>query len=198
MISIISSILSRVLFSNSNIVITISLALIGFIFPLLWLRSLILKRSKEIINELPRILDLLTLSVEAGLDFISAISRIVEKGDRSILIFELKHMLGLIRLGQTRSEALIELRQRLAHSAIHSFVGMLLQADRLGTPIGPVLRAHAGMLRTEQFQRAEKAGVIASQKLLVPLIFCIMPAVFIIVFGPLLVMWRSGYFERLF
>lgn len=172
--------------------------LAGFFYPLIWLRSLKAKRRKEISYGLPLVLDLLTLSVEAGLDFISATNRIVEKSEGSLMAAELGRMLSQIKLGKSRAEALLEFKQRLAHPSIDSFVAMLIQAQRLGASIGPILKAHALKLRSDRFQQAEKAGVVAAQKLLVPLIFCIMPAVFIVVFGPILVMWKTGVFERMF
>jgi tight adherence protein C len=180
-------------------VLSISCALVaGFFFPLIWLRAERVKRDTEILRQLPSVLDMLTLSVEAGLDFLSASGRIVQRGSSSAVTVELGRMLNEIRLGSTKKEALLQFKKRLANNAVDSFVAMLIQADRLGSSIGPVLRAHSSKLRTERFQRAERAGVVAAQKVLIPLVFLIMPAVFIVVFGPLLVMWKTGTFERLF
>lgn len=186
---------SCIFFAFSFLTLFIAAAL-GFLFPVVWLCSLKKARHKEITYHLPLVLDMLTLSVEAGLDFISAASRIVEKGRRSVITVELGRMLGQIKLGKGREEALMDFKGRMSHPSIDSFVAMLLQAHRLGASIGPILAAHADKLRTDRFQLAEKAGGAAAQKMLIPLIFCIMPAVFVVIFGPLIVMWRNGTFGR--
>lgn len=159
----------------------------GLLYPFCWLRREICKRREEIINTFPNIVDVLTLSVEAGLDFISAISRLVMKHRSNALVFELEKMLSEIKIGLSRGEALKRFSQRCNASAITSFASLLIQADRLGSSIGPILRAQSDKLRYERFQRAERGGVIAAQKVLVPLVFFIMPAVFIVIFGPILI-----------
>lgn len=198
LMSLLFAVAAALIFFKISLILILISALLGFGYPFLWLRSLKKERADEIAHNLPIILDLLTLSVEAGLDFMSAVARIVERGGRSVVTAELGRMLGEVKIGRSRSDALIEFKERLECSAVNSVIMMLLQAEKLGASIGPILKAHSAKLRSERFQAAEKAGIKASQKLLVPLIFCIMPAVFIIIFGPLLVMWRSGTFEMMF
>ncbi len=163
------------------------LPLLGFFAPEFWLLELQKKRRRAIFQALPYTIDLLTLSVEAGLDFIAAIQRVTSRSKTNPLIEELKVMLGEISLGTSRADALRHLAARLQMEEINSFTTLLIQADQLGASIGPVLRAQADSLRTSRFQKAEIAGARASQLILFPMIFCIFPAVFIIVIGPLIV-----------
>lgn len=160
---------------------------VGFYFPNIWLNSIISKRRKEILLAFPSFVDNLTLTVEAGLDFIAAVNRIVQKMKPSPLREELSLMLSEIRLGSTRARALRQLSKRINIPEIKTFTSVLIQADRLGTSIGKVLRVQAERIRRERFETAERKGALASQKLLFPLVFFIMPAVFIVVFGPLIV-----------
>lgn len=165
-----------------------------------FVRRIVLKRRRmdEVSRELPYVLDLLSLSVEAGLDFISAIDRIVRTGRKTVITDELRTLLDEIRLGKSRLDAIRAFGERLDHPAVRSFVGTLVQADRLGVPISKILMSHSEKLRSERLCRVERLGVKASQKLLFPLVFCIMPAVFVVIFGPLVVMWKNGTFERIF
>src|SRR5207302_11160008 len=97
-----------------------------------------------------------------------------------------------IQGGTTRAQSLRNFAYRINMSETSSFAALLIQADRLGASIGPVLRAQSDLLRTQRFQRAEKAGAAATQKLLFPLVLCIMPAVFIVIFGPILLNFIYG------
>lgn len=144
------------------------------------------KRARElaIVKALPGAVDMLTLAVEAGLDFVAALQRVMEKGASGPLKEEISSILNDIRLGASRSGALRTFGQRIRVPEVVSFVGVLVQADRLGASIGEVLRAQADRMRSERFQRAEKAGAAASQKLLVPLALFIFPAVLIVLIGP--------------
>jgi tight adherence protein C len=96
-------------------------------------------------------------------------------------------MLNEISLGTSRAEALRKLAERVRMEEVSSFTTLLIQADQLGASIGPVLRAQADSLRIHRFHRAEMKGARAAQMILFPLVFCIFPAIFIIILGPLLV-----------
>ena len=159
--------------------------LLGFMYPDIWLNGRIAERHAKIFRAMPYVMDLLTLSVEAGLDFVSGIAKVVEKARPSPLIEELSFYLHEIQVGTTRSQALRNLSYRVNMQEISSFSALLIQADQLGASIGPVLRAQSDLLRTKRFQLAEKKGAAATQKLLFPLVLCIMPAVFIVIFGPI-------------
>ena len=153
--------------------------------PCLWLRDRIRARRRAIVRALPWALDLLTLSVEAGLDFTAALAKVVEKIRRGPLGDELALAIQELRLGKTREEALRNLARRAGIAPLASFVQALVQADRLGTPLSGVLRVLSSQMRTERTQRAEKLANEAPVKLLFPLVLCIFPTLFLMLFGPL-------------
>ncbi|MFH1653385.1 MAG: type II secretion system F family protein [Pseudomonadota bacterium] len=177
--------------------LSLGMLILGFYFPRLWINSIIQKRRNQIILEFPPFVDNLTLTVEAGLDFIAAVNRIAQKMRPSPLREEVSRMLSEIQLGRTRAQALKSMSLKVGSTEISTFVSVLVQADRLGTSIGKALRIQAERLRRERFESAERKGAIASQKLLFPLVFFIMPAVFIVVFGPILVKLLTGGLEGL-
>lgn len=170
------------------------LASAGFFFmaPDLFLRDLVTRRQRLILRGLPFSVDLLTLCVEAGLDFSAGLARVVEKGRPGPLRDELSVMLRDIRLGMTRADALRGLAERCDMVEITSFTSVLIQADQLGASIGPVLRAQSERMRVERFQRAEKKGAEASTKILFPLVLFILPATFIIIVGPVILRFIYG------
>jgi tight adherence protein C len=159
--------------------------LLGAACPLLWLRDRIRTRTQSIVRSLPWAVDLLTLSVEAGLDFTAALAKVVEKGRRGPLADELSVAIKELRLGKTREEALRNLARRAGVGALSSFVQALAQADRMGTPLGKVLRILSTQMRVERTQRAEKLANEAPVKLLLPLILFIFPTLFLVLFGPI-------------
>lgn len=158
--------------------------ILGFFLPDIWLKEKTNHRRSQIIRALPYSMDLLTLSVESGLDFISAISRMTQKADDNELHREFKQMLREIRLGTSRSDALRKLAQRLQVEEVTSLSSLLVQTDQLGASVGQILRAQSEQLRTKRFQAAEIAGARASQLILFPLIFCILPAAILVLLGP--------------
>jgi tight adherence protein C len=162
------------------------------------LRSRARTRREAFERELPFALDLLTLCVEAGLDFGAAIARVASRARKGPLARELAHLDAALRMGMPRCEALAALGQRSATPLLAVLCAMLIQADRVGSGVAPVLRAHAARLRSSRFARAERCGALAAQKALVPLIVCIMPATFVIVFGPLFVRVAIGGAAALF
>ncbi len=159
--------------------------LLALVYPLIWLREQIKRRQLKIGRELPFSLDLLTLSVEAGLDFNGALGKVVEKGRPGPLPDELALVLKELRMGRSREEALKELVPRTDLASIRSFVTALVQADRMGTSLGKILRLQASQLRIERTQRAEKLAGEAPVRMLFPLIACVFPTVFLVLFGPI-------------
>lgn len=155
-------------------------------------------RCAEIERALPTTMDMLTLSVEAGLDFGQAISRIASASKANALTRELERLIAELKLGVARSDALARMARRIRVPSFKALVSTLIQADRFGAPIGPTLRAHAERVRGERMMRAEKAGAMAAQKALIPLIVCIMPVTFIVIFGPLVAQYLTGGFDQLF
>jgi tight adherence protein C len=160
-------------------------AAFGATYPLIWLRDKVRARHFAITRALPYNLDLLTLSVEAGLDFAAALGKVVEKGRKGPLADELSFTLKELKLGKTREEALRNLSARVELPTMTSFVHALVQADKMGTPLGKILRILSTQMRIERTQRAEKLANEAPVKLLLPLIGFIFPTIFIMLFGPI-------------
>lgn len=162
----------------------VALLALGSFFPDMWLSGLVSARQDSIRKSMPYVMDLLTLSVEAGLDFVAGVYKVCEKAKSGPLIDELAYTLREIQVGASRQQALRNLAVRTDMQEMRSFSALLIQADILGASIGPVLRAQSDLLRTQRFQAAERAGAYAATKLLFPLIMFIMPAVFVVIFGP--------------
>jgi tight adherence protein C len=157
---------------------------VGFIYPDLWINGLITARHKLVIKALPFVVDLLALSTEAGLDFIGAIQKVVEKAAPSPFIDELTQVLKEIKVGSSRAEALREMAFRINMQEVNSFVAVLVSADQMGASIGKVLRQQSEQIRTLRFLRAEKAGAVAAQKLMFPTFALILPAILIVMLAP--------------
>jgi len=156
------------------------------VYPSLWLRSALAARHRRIQRSLPFVLDLLTLSVEAGMDFMMAMQRNVERLGADPLGEELIRAIREIQLGKTRREALRSMSARVGLPDLRSVVNALVQADELGVSIGSILRIQAEQIRQRRFERAEKLANEAPVKMLFPLMFFIFPAVFLILLGPIL------------
>jgi tight adherence protein C len=162
--------------------------------PWQWLRAALKDRQQSIEAALPFVLDLLTLSVEAGLDFMTSIQRIVERRAIDPLTEELVRVFREVLLGKTRKEALKDMAERVGQDDLNTVVHALVQADELGVSIGSMLRIQADQMRTRRFQRAEKRANEAPVKMLFPLVAFIFPAVFLVLLGPVLVqILRSGF-----
>jgi tight adherence protein C len=166
--------------------------LTGFVLPLVWLRDGVKRRHLRISRDLPFQLDLLTLAVEAGLDFVAALAKVVDRGRDGPLRDELALVLKEIRMGKTREEALRGLAERSGHPALSAFAGALIQADRMGANLGGVLRVQASQLRNERSQRAEKLAGEAPVKMLLPLVLFLFPTVFLVLLGPIVFALATG------
>ncbi len=173
-------------------VLVLVLALIGYFYPRIWLRDQVVKRHHQITRALPYNLDLLTLSVEAGLDFTGALGKVVQKGKPGALQDEFGLVLKQLKMGKTREEALKSMMYRVDLPSLTQFVTALIQADRMGTSLGKVLRIQSTQLRIERSQRAEKLANEAPVKMLFPLVACIFPTVFIVLFAPIIYQFVSG------
>ncbi len=167
------------------------LGLFGIYFPLHFVSTEKKRRYQSVIVDLPYFIDILALSTEAGLDFIGAIQRVVDKAENSVLANEFGQVLQDIKLGQSRAQALKGMAARLDMSEITSFIAVLVDADATGASIGDVLKQQSVQMRVERFTRAEKAGARASQAILIPLMLFILPAVFIMVFGPVVLQFMG-------
>lgn len=174
-------------FFSENVLV---LSLLGvswfYIYPLVWLRGALKRRHLEIMRSLPFVLDLLTLSVEAGMDFMSALQRNCERRKLDALNEELIRMTKEIQVGTPRRVALRNMADRCRQPDLKSVAHALIQADELGVSIGSILRIQSEQLRGRRFDRAEKLANEAPVKMLGPLMLCIFPAVFVILLGPIL------------
>jgi tight adherence protein C len=168
------------------------LAFFGGYAPILVARQERRVREVSVRADLPFFTDLLALSTEAGLDFIGAIQRIADKAEGSALGSEFQIVLKDIKLGSSRADAMRGLAKRLDMSEITSFVAVLIDADATGASISQVLKDQSVQIRLERFVRAEKAGAQASQAIMLPLIMFIVPAVFLVVFGPVAIQFMKG------
>ena len=158
-------------------------ALLGFAFPLLVLRSRAAQRQERMLKLLPDTLDLLTACVEAGLSLDYAFQRVVER-QRGPVADELNRMLREKALGQTRREALTAMAERINLPDVNVFVQSVVQAETQGTSIAGVLRTQSRQLRIRRRQRAEEAAQKAGPKMVFPLVFFVMPSLFIVILGP--------------
>jgi tight adherence protein C len=166
-------------------------AALGFLGPEFWLGSQIRKRSMAMILQLPDALDLLTISVEAGLGFDAALAKVVEKMEGP-LVNEFRQALAEIRMGRTRRDALRDIVGRAEAQPVANFIGAIVQAEQLGVPIAKVLQIQSQQLRIERRQRAEEAAAKAPVKMLFPMVGCIFPTIFIVILGPAVIAVMSG------
>ena len=162
-------------------------ALIGAFLPWSWLHDRAQRRLRVLARTLPFYLDILTLAVEAGANVTSALQHAVDKGPGGPLADELQRVLRDVRAGRTRAEAMRALSDRLALPAIANWVGAVLAAEKQGASLGPILRSQAEQRRLERFVRAEQLAMKAPVKMLFPLVACIFPCTFVIVFFPIAV-----------
>lgn len=160
--------------------------LTGLLAGKYYLTARIRKRQEAIQKELPEVLDLLTVSVDAGLGFDAALSRVVEKSSGE-LCDELRKTLKEIQMGKSRRQALKDLGERTGVEDLLTFVGSMIQADQLGVSISKVIRTQAGQIRQKKRQRVEEKAMKAPVKMLIPLVLFIFPTIFIVLLGPALI-----------
>lgn len=161
-------------------------AVIGFLAPLFVLRRASKNRQLAFWKALPDSLDLLTTCVEAGLSLDFAFQRVADRQKGPVGI-EISRMLREKALGQTRKEALSGMAERIDVPDVHVFVHSVIQAETLGTSIAQVLRTQARQLRMRRRQRAEQVARQAAPKMVFPLVFCVLPSLFIVVLGPIVI-----------
>ena len=155
----------------------------GVFLPVLWLRSAAGRRMHEVQRALPDALDMLTIGVEAGLAFESALLQVSRKWDNA-LSHELRRTVAEMRVGTPRDAALQRLADRTAVPDLRTFVAVLIQSNQLGVSIAKVLHDQAAQMRVKRRQRAQELAQQASVKLVFPLVFLIFPTMFIVILGP--------------
>jgi tight adherence protein C len=164
-----------------------ALGVIGFFGPDFWLSRRIKKRQKAILLAIPDSLDLLTISVKAGLGFDAALAKVVEK-TKTPVAEEFQRALAEIRVGKARRDALRDVVARTQVGALTNFIGAIIQAEQLGVSISKVLMVQSEQLRIERRQRAEEMAAKAPIKMLFPLVGCIFPSMFIVILGPAIIL----------
>ena len=158
----------------------------GYTIPEFWLGGRVRARQKAILLQIPDALDLLTISVRAGLGFDGALGKVVEKL-KGPLTDEFRRALAEIRVGKTRRDALRDIVPRTEVPALSNFIGAVIQAEQLGVSISKVLQVQSEQLRIERRQRAEEMAAKAPIKMLFPLVGCIFPSLFIVILGPAII-----------
>lgn len=154
-----------------------------YLLPKLYLKQMIQDRQKEIEKSLPDVIDLLTVSIEAGLSFDGAMAKLVEKMS-GVLVSEFAVVLKEMRMGVSKRDALKSMIERVPVANLITFVGAILQADQLGVSVGNVLRIQSNIMRQKRRQRASELAMKAPIKMLFPMIFFILPTIFIVLLGP--------------
>ncbi len=160
---------------------------VGYIAPEFWLGRRVRARQKSIILQIPDALDLLTISVRAGLGFDAALGKVVEKM-QGALVDEFRRALAEVRVGKARRDALRDIVPRTEVPALTNFIGAIIQAEQLGVSISKVLQVQSEQLRIERRQRAEEQAAKAPIKMLFPLVGCIFPSLFIVILGPAIIL----------
>jgi tight adherence protein C len=167
------------------------MAFLGFFLPIIWLGSRISRRQDEVVKTLPDALDLLTISVEAGLPFDGAMQKVAEKWDNEISK-AFARMLNEMRVGKSRRDALRDMSDRLDVPDVTSFVAALVQADQLGISIAKVLRIQSEQMRIKRRQRAEEKAQQAPIKMLIPMTFLIFPTILVVILGPAVLVLKDS------
>ena len=158
----------------------------GFYLPFMILKRKIKSRRRSMVRDLPDVLDLLTVSVEAGLGFDGALHKLSEKM-KGALVEEFSRLLNEMRVGVPRRTALLAMSSRCNIEDVSVFTTSLVQADQLGVSIGNVLRVQSAAMREKRRQRAQEAAMKAPVKMLLPLVMFIFPTIFVILLGPAMI-----------
>lgn len=161
-------------------------AIIGYVLPEEFLKAKWNIRRKAVMKNLPDTLDLLTVSVEAGLSFDGALVKVVEKSDH-VLADEFKKVISETQMGKSRREALRDMSERLNVDELSAFINSLIQADTLGVSVSKVLRIQSQQIRQKQRQMVEEKAMKAPVKMLIPMVLFIFPTIFIVLLGPAMI-----------
>ena len=169
-----------------NVFLALGMAALGYLLPSMVLGRQAKKRQHRIRLSLADVLDLLVVSVEAGLGLDQALQRVGEElaSTHQDLSDELRLVNLEMRAGKARSEALRNLADRTGVDDLSSLAAMLIQTDKFGTSVAQSLRVHSDTLRTKRRQRAEEAAAKTGVKMVFPLVFCIFPAIWVVTIGP--------------
>lgn len=167
-------------------------SVLGFIYPDIWIKGKIQQRKEQVTAAMPFIVDMLALSVEAGLDFVAAMQKVIDKAKPSPLVEEFETLIKETKIGASRAEALRSLSWRVDTIQVSSFCATLIAADSVGANIAPILKTLSGEMRQKRSADAEKKGATAATKILFPMMFLILPAVGLIIMGPIILELMMG------
>jgi tight adherence protein C len=166
-------------------------AILGYYLPVIWLKQLVDGRRAEIQKSLPDAMDLLVIAVDAGLGFDSALTRVTEKY-KNALSQEFAKMLREVSLGRPRLEAMDEMGRSTGVEDLHNFIQAIIQSEQFGTGIAKILRLQADEMRRKRRQRAQEKAAQATLKMLLPMVGCIFPTLWIVLLGPaILILMKS-------
>jgi tight adherence protein C len=177
---------------KSDPLILLSVIAVGYIIPDFYVKRKVAKRKYAIARRLPEAIDLLGLCIEAGLDFVNAVKWVIERTPHSPIIEELTLVVEEIKWGKPRIQALKDMSRRLEIPEMSSFVQTIIQAERMGTPVAEAFAILSEDARSQRFHRGERIALQAPIKILLPLIFFIMPVIGIVVGGPILLQFMQG------
>ncbi len=165
---------------------------VGFFLPdfLMWQK--VKRKKEEIVRCFPETVDLLHMCINAGVDLMAAIKWVIEKSTFNPFIEQLGVILSEVQVGKPRSESLRDWAKRLQLTDISSFSRVIVQAERMGTPVEEAFKNLSDDTRDRRFQNGERFAIKASLKILFPLVFCILPAIMIIVAGPIIIKFSQG------
>src|SRR5215469_8395056 len=174
------------LIAQSGVILAVAVAVgavIGLYAPMYWLRFRLNSRREEIRADLPDVIDVLVVCVEAGLTFEAAMEKVVEKFDHG-LAEEFGRVMQEMRLGRPRLDALNDMGARTGVEELNNFVQAIIQSDQLGSPIGKILRIQSDEMRLRRMVLAQERGARASLKMLLPMLGCSFPTLWVILLGP--------------
>jgi tight adherence protein C len=179
---------------GSPVALVISIAvgfILGYYLPVIWLKQLVDRRRAEIQKGLPDAMDLMVIAVDAGLGFDAALTRVTEKY-KNALSEEFAKMLREVSLGRPRPEAMDDLGRSSGVDDLHNFVQAVIQSEQFGTGIGKILRLQADEMRRKRRQRAQERAAQATLKMMLPMVGCIFPTLWIVLLGPaILILMKS-------
>ncbi|HXD82215.1 MAG TPA: type II secretion system F family protein [Candidatus Acidoferrum sp.] len=158
-------------------------AILGFYLPVLWLKQKVDARRAEIQKGLPDAMDLLVIAVDAGLGFDAALARVTDKY-KNALSDEFAKVLREVSLGRPRLEAMDEMGRSSGVEDLHNFIQAIIQSEQFGTGIGKILRIQADEMRRKRRQRAQEKAAQATLKMMLPMVGCIFPTLWIVLLGP--------------
>ena len=171
------------------LMIVVAFAL-GYLVPGIWLGSKIKRRQDDVQKALPDALDLLTICVEAGLDFVSSMQKVAEKWDNELSAAFMRTVQEM-QLGKLRREALRNMAKSMDVADVTSFVAAIVQADALGVSMAKVMRIQSDTMRMKRRQRAEEKARQAPVKMMLPLVFFIFPTILIVLLGPAVIQIKN-------